>query len=297
MAKHTEFIVGERHSGRGYEKEPPRRYSALLQFAKGVCEACCSVAKGYHHARSSRQRQNNQHQSHHAHALRAQGSRADIVREDTSCILPSRIFARYHLRKGTSQAPCYLVFEDLDSVVSDNVRSFFLNEVDGLSSNDGILMVGSTNHLDQLDPGISKRPSRFDRKFLFANPNFEQRVQYCHFWQGKLKDNKDVNFPDSLCEAIAKITEDFSFAYIQEAFVAALLVLAYSKHDDDEEDIKTDGDEWEVLESNGLGMARLDLGRSDKSGDLEDELKDNVLWVELKKQIKLLREELDVGNG
>ena len=52
-------------------------------------------------------------------------------------------------------APCYLVFEDLDTIVSDNVRSYFLNEVDGLKSNDGIFMVGSTNHLDRLDPGIS----------------------------------------------------------------------------------------------------------------------------------------------
>lgn len=52
-------------------------------------------------------------------------------------------------------APCYLVFEDLDTIVSDTVRSYFLNEVDGLKNNDGIFMVGSTNHLDRLDPGIS----------------------------------------------------------------------------------------------------------------------------------------------
>ena len=52
-------------------------------------------------------------------------------------------------------APCYLVFEDLDTIVSDSVRSYFLNEVDGLKDNDGIFMVGSTNHLDRLDPGIS----------------------------------------------------------------------------------------------------------------------------------------------
>lgn len=43
--------------------------------------------------------------------------------------------------------------------MSDDVRSYFLNEVDGLQSNDGIFMVGSTNHLDRLDPGISVRAS------------------------------------------------------------------------------------------------------------------------------------------
>lgn len=57
--------------------------------------------------------------------------------------------------KARQFAPCYLVFEDLDSIVSDNVRSYFLNEVDGLKNNDGVFMIGSTNHLDRLDPGIS----------------------------------------------------------------------------------------------------------------------------------------------
>ena len=54
-------------------------------------------------------------------------------------------------------APCYLIFEDLDSLVTDSVRSYFLNEVDGLKNNNGIFMVGSTNHLERLDPGISVR--------------------------------------------------------------------------------------------------------------------------------------------
>jgi transitional endoplasmic reticulum ATPase len=34
-------------------------------------------------------------------------------------------------------APCLLVFEDLDSLVTDETRTYFLNEVDGLESNDG----------------------------------------------------------------------------------------------------------------------------------------------------------------
>lgn len=39
-------------------------------------------------------------------------------------------------------------------------------------------MVATTNHLDELDPGLSKRPSRFDRKYLFPQPNQEERVLY-----------------------------------------------------------------------------------------------------------------------
>ena len=45
------------------------------------------------------------------------------------------------------------------------------NEVDGLGSNDGILVIGSTNDLDQLDFSVTKRPSRFDRKYHFGPPD------------------------------------------------------------------------------------------------------------------------------
>ena len=37
--------------------------------------------------------------------------------------------------------------------------------------------------VDKLDPGLSKRPSRFDRKYRFNNPSFEERVRYCEFWR------------------------------------------------------------------------------------------------------------------
>ena len=109
--------------------------------------------------------------------------------------------------KARQEAPCYLVFEDLDSMVTPDVRSFFLNAVDGLSENEGVMMIGSTNHIDQLDPGLAKRPSRFDRKYLFPDPNKEQRTRYAEYWQKKLSDNKDIDFPDKLCPAIAGITE------------------------------------------------------------------------------------------
>jgi SpoVK/Ycf46/Vps4 family AAA+-type ATPase len=66
--------------------------------------------------------------------------------------------------KARRESPCVIILEDLDSLINDQNRSFFLNEFDGLEGNDGLLLVGSTNHLDRLDPGLSTRPSRFDRK-------------------------------------------------------------------------------------------------------------------------------------
>ena len=48
--------------------------------------------------------------------------------------------------KARQIAPCLLLFEDVDSLVTDQVRSYFFNEVDGLEDNEGILMIASTNH-------------------------------------------------------------------------------------------------------------------------------------------------------
>ncbi|KAK4040627.1 P-loop containing nucleoside triphosphate hydrolase protein [Parachaetomium inaequale] len=182
--------------------------------------------------------------------------------------------------KARQFAPCYLIFEDLDSLVTDSVRSYFLNEIDGLQSNDGIFIVGSTNHLERLDPGISKRPSRFDRKYYFPDPDLDQRVAYCRFWQRKLADNKDVEFPDKLCKAIAGITEGFSFAYIQEAFVASLIVIARDSEG---------STGWESMGSDGIEDGWVGVGASEDDGDLED----LVLWVEIQKQVAILREGME----
>jgi len=204
--------------------------------------------------------------------------------------------------KAREEAPCYLVFEDLDSLVNDHVRSYFLNEVDGLKSNDGILMVGSTNHLDRLDPGIAKRPSRFDRKYYFSDPNYDQRVQYCKFWQGKLKDNKDIGFPDELCGKIAEITPKFSFAYLQEAFVAALLAIA-ARGGKSAAEAELEAHKWSGPQDpmkSATGSLHSNFDRVLRFGDSHDvasepdsDLDKLELWTEIKKQVKILKEEMD----
>jgi len=128
--------------------------------------------------------------------------------------------------KARQMSPCVVIFEDLDALITERNRSFFLNQLDGLSNNDGLLCIGTTNHLERLDPGLSERPSRFDRKFLFDNPDWEERKLYGKYWQHKLATNKKISFPDSLLEDIASRTADFSFAYLKEAFVSSLVLLA-----------------------------------------------------------------------
>ncbi|MCJ1478387.1 hypothetical protein MMC13_007067 [Lambiella insularis] len=180
-------------------------------------------------------------------------------------------------RKARSTAPCLLIFEDVDSLITPQTRSYFLNEIDGLEDNGGILMLGSTNHLDRLDPGIAKRPSRFDRKYLFPMPSLAERIQYCQYWRAKLASNPEIEFPKRLCTAIAKITDKFSFAYMKEAFVATLLALVVSRTR------KVNVGRYRDHEVNG------------EEG--EDDLDDLPLWKEMKKQVKTLKNEIGIGEG
>ena len=55
-------------------------------------------------------------------------------------------------------APCVLVLEDLDSLINPGNRSFFLNQLDGLDSNDGLLIIGTTNHLENMS--TSETPNK-----------------------------------------------------------------------------------------------------------------------------------------
>lgn len=125
-------------------------------------------------------------------------------------------------------------------------------------------MVATTNHLDQLDPGLSSRPSRFDRKYLFPLPSENERTMYCDYWRQKFKDKPSIQFPKKLSPAIAGITQDFSFAYLKEAFVATVIA--------------------GYLSENGVQG-----GRDDEGGDLDD----YGLWTEMKTLVRSLREDMD----
>ncbi|KAL8768189.1 MAG: hypothetical protein Q9209_005498 [Squamulea sp. 1 TL-2023] len=168
--------------------------------------------------------------------------------------------------KARETAPCLIVFEDIDSLVTDKVKSFFLNEVDGLEGNDGIMMIGSTNYLDRLDPGISKRPSRFDRKYHFALPATPERIHYIDYWRSKLTRNTCMKLPPEISSAIANITEGFSFAYLQEALVTALLGLIQTQ--------------------------QLDTTIPESSEPVLGNLEANPIWQAIQKQVKTLRKEM-----
>jgi ATP-dependent 26S proteasome regulatory subunit len=118
-------------------------------------------------------------------------------------------------------APCVLVFEDLDAMIDDQNRAFFLNELDGFESNTGLVSLATTNHPDRLDPAILNRPSRFDRKYYFNLPAASERSAYIAAWNKQLQ--RELRLSESTMFAVVQQTEDFSFAYLKELFVSATM--------------------------------------------------------------------------
>lgn len=221
-------------------------------------------------------------------------------------------------RVARNMAPCMLIFEDLDSLVVDKVRSYFLNEVDGLENNDGILMIGSTNHLERLDPGIAKRPSRFDRKYHYKLPGERERILYCDYWRKKLQKNSNIDFHEDISTIVAHLTEGFSFAYLKELFVQTLLAIVggRAEMDEDEDDANVtvtdaaaaaeetkivegsaslvkEGESLESTAENATTEDKQSSGRQMPDVEIPDHLKDNSLMRILHKQTKALWKEMD----
>ena len=134
---------------------------------------------------------------------------------------PDEFSIRAVFERARMAAPCILVLEDLDSLVTPTNRSFFLNELDGFAGNAGILTLATTNHPERLDPAIVDRPSRFDRKYPFDLPAVEERAAYVAQWNGTLQ--PELRLCDEGAVQIAQETDGFSFAYLKELFLAATM--------------------------------------------------------------------------
>lgn len=124
--------------------------------------------------------------------------------------------------RARESTPCLLIFEDLDSLITNKNRSYFLNELDGFASNSGIFVVATTNHPERLDSAIVNRPSRFDRKYHFSLPTLPLRRKYLEMWQGNVQ--AELKLTEDSLASIAEVTEGFSYAYLKELWLSSIMV-------------------------------------------------------------------------
>ncbi|HKY05705.1 MAG TPA: ATP-dependent zinc metalloprotease FtsH, partial [Blastocatellia bacterium] len=121
--------------------------------------------------------------------------------------------------QGKKNAPCIIFIDEIDAVgrhrgaglggghdEREQTLNQLLVEMDGFESNDGVILIASTNRPDVLDPALL-RPGRFDRRVVVNRPDVKGRegILAVHTRKIPLGDDVDIN-------VIARSTPGFTGA-------------------------------------------------------------------------------------
>jgi AFG3 family protein len=122
--------------------------------------------------------------------------------------------------KARKSKPCIIFIDEIDTLGKrrskyseghnehENTLNSLLAEMDGMDSNDNILIFGATNRPNMLDSALM-RPGRFDRKIEFNLPNLEEREQILNLYLKKYPVEGDIK---EIAKAVANNTFQFSGA-------------------------------------------------------------------------------------
>jgi len=120
-------------------------------------------------------------------------------------------------------APSILFMEDADFYGmgrnqgnNSSILGEFLNKVDGLIENEGVLIIMTTNHPELLDEAIKERPGRFDRIIKMELPNREERQKMLFRFCKDLKVDSEINW-----KKIIEGSEGFTPALLKELIITA----------------------------------------------------------------------------
>ena len=137
-------------------------------------------------------------------------------------------------RTAKEKAPCIIFIDEIDAVGRARGRSMMsganderestlnqlLTEMDGFSSNTGVIILAATNRADVLDRALL-RAGRFDRQIHVELPSLSERKEIFGVHVRKLKLGDDVDL-----EYFAKLTSGFSGADIANVCNEAALIAA-----------------------------------------------------------------------
>jgi hypothetical protein len=114
-----------------------------------------------------------------------------------------------------------LALRDRETVRETDDQSVFLNALDGIAVQEGVVFVFTTNcGLDLIDRAF-KRPGRIDAVLQFAPPDAGLRRQLMERWHADIRAALDM-------ERVVASTDGFSFAEVEE--VKNLLILHHLDH-------------------------------------------------------------------
>ena len=128
-----------------------------------------------------------------------------------------------------------MIIEDIDTAGTVSRRftdhpilGEYLQAMDGMEPNDGIVIVATTNHTENIDPAISDRPGRFDRIIEIPLPGANQRKKVLLNYLQKLDCEEGI---EETVAKVAKSTDGLSGAWVREIAQSALIEAMYNGRD------------------------------------------------------------------
>eukprot|EP01135_Chromosphaera_perkinsii_P010454 Nk52_evm17s2133 gene=Nk52_evmTU17s2133 len=105
--------------------------------------------------------------------------------------------------------PSIIFFDEIDGIapvrsskqdqIHSSIVSTLLALMDGIDSRGQVIVIGSTNRIDSIDPAL-RRPGRFDREFLFPLPNREARRTILKIHTQKWNPRPEETLVDSIAD-------------------------------------------------------------------------------------------------
>lgn len=132
-------------------------------------------------------------------------------------------------------SPTLMIIEDIDTAgtvsrkfTDHPILGEYLQAMDGMQPNDGMLILATTNHTENIDPAISDRPGRFDRIIDVPLPNISQRRKMINNLLTKMPSEK---ITEEIISLVAKKSEGLSGAWVREVVQCALIDAMYEGKD------------------------------------------------------------------
>ncbi|KAK3085792.1 hypothetical protein FSP39_008728 [Pinctada imbricata] len=127
-------------------------------------------------------------------------------------------------KKARNAAPCIIYIDEIDAIgkkrterggdggnsEEENTLIQILAEMDGFTTEENVIVLGSTNRADMLDQALL-RPGRFDRHIMIDLPTMSERLELFELYMGKLA----LGFPlSTAAPRLAQLTPGLSGADI-----------------------------------------------------------------------------------
>ncbi|XP_035827655.1 paraplegin isoform X2 [Aplysia californica] len=150
-------------------------------------------------------------------------------------------------KEARNKAPCIIYIDEIDAIgrsrggsasaggEDEHTLNQLLVEMDGIGTQEGVIMLAATNRADILDKALL-RPGRFDRHIMIDLPTLQEREEIFHVYLNKLKLSQPA---EAYVKPLSRLTPGMSGADINNICnEAAIHAARYKRTSVDKEDFE-----------------------------------------------------------